>query len=69
MYLIDGGLFDNVPIKPLQNKGYEIFAVDLFPKRTQHTTKKVNPLKLLKKRFLKNYMKTIPIVWLIQTTT
>ncbi|MFY9074449.1 patatin-like phospholipase family protein [Malaciobacter mytili] len=53
MYLIDGGLFDNVPIKPLQNKGYEIFAVDLFPKRTQHTTKKLNPLKLLKKKVFK----------------
>ncbi len=53
MYLIDGGLFDNVPIKPLQNKGYEIFAVDLFPQRVLQTTRRTNPLKLIKRKFFK----------------
>ena len=32
MLLIDGGLFDNIPIKPLENRGYDIYAVDLFAK-------------------------------------
>lgn len=34
MLLIDGGLFDNLQIKPLENQGYEIYAVDLL-QRTQ----------------------------------
>ena len=33
MNLIDGGLFDNIPIKPLENKNYDILCVDLFPKK------------------------------------
>lgn len=53
MYLIDGGLFDNVPIKPLMNKNYEIFSVDLFPKKNSHTTLKLNPIKALKKKVFK----------------
>lgn len=53
MYLIDGGLFDNVPIKPLLDKNYDIFSVDLFPKKNSHTTLKLNPMKALKKKFFK----------------
>lgn len=53
MNLIDGGLFDNVPIRPLMNKNYDIFSVDLFPKKNSHTTKKSNPLKSIKKKVLK----------------
>ena len=49
MYLIDGGLFDNIPIKPLENKGYNIYAVDLFAKEKEHRTKKFNPIKSIKK--------------------
>ncbi|QKF83406.1 patatin-like phospholipase family protein [Halarcobacter ebronensis] len=33
MYLIDGGLFDSVPIKPFDKNSYEIIAIDLFPKK------------------------------------
>ena len=53
MKLIDGGLFDNVPIKPLMNKDYHIFSVDLFPKQHSHTTKRLNPIKAIKRKFLK----------------
>jgi len=53
MYLIDGGLFDNVPIRPLMNKDYDIYSIDLFPKEHKHSTKNLNPLKLLKKKVLK----------------
>lgn len=33
MYLIDGGLFDNLPIKPIENQGYDIITLDLFAKK------------------------------------
>ena len=53
MYLIDGGLFDNIPIKPLQNRGYDIYAIDLFAKSQEHKTKKFNPIKSIKKSLFK----------------
>ncbi len=33
MSLIDGGYFDNLPLKPLENKGYDILSIDLFAKK------------------------------------
>lgn len=53
MLLIDGGLFDNIPIKPLENRGYDIYAIDLFAKSNEHKTKKFNPLKSIKKSLFK----------------
>ena len=53
MYLIDGGLFDNIPIKPLQDKNYDIYAIDLFAKEHKTTIKKSNPLKKIKKSLFK----------------
>ena len=50
MYLIDGGLFDNLPIKPLENKGYEILTIDLFAKKeTKKSFFNINPLKPIKR--------------------
>ncbi|QDF30323.1 patatin-like phospholipase family protein [Halarcobacter anaerophilus] len=51
MYLIDGGLFDSVPIKPLNKEIYEILAIDLFPSSNILDKKKMNPFKILKKKF------------------
>lgn len=48
--LIDGGLFDNMPIKPLENKGFDIYTIDLMPKSTSQKKRGFNPLKPLKKR-------------------
>ena len=53
MLLIDGGLFDNIPIKPLENRGYDIYAIDLFAKSNEHKTKKFNPIKSIKKSLFK----------------
>ena len=53
MYLIDGGLFDNLPIKPLQNKGYDIHTLDLFAKESKIGTKNKNPIKNIKRLFFK----------------
>lgn len=54
MYLIDGGLFDSVPIKPFEKKeefnDYEVFAIDLFPKSNKLPLIKLNPIKMLKKK-------------------
>lgn len=55
MYLIDGGLFDNVPIKPLLDldKDYDIFAIDLFPQSHSHTTKSRSPIRVIKRKIFK----------------
>lgn len=55
MLLIDGGLFDNLPIKPLENQGYEIYAVDLFAKEHKHkeSKKRFNPISFFKKNIFK----------------
>lgn len=50
MQLIDGGYFDNIPIKPLENKDYNIFAIDLFPKNTNKKRLRINPLKIIKRK-------------------
>jgi len=50
MNLIDGGLFDNIPIKPLENKNYDILCVDLFPKKYANKILKINPIKILKRK-------------------
>ena len=51
--LIDGGLFDNLPIKPLENRFYTIYTIDLMPKSTSQNKRGFNPLKPLKKRVFK----------------
>lgn len=55
MELIDGGLFDNIPIKPLENKNYHIYAIDLFAKNRLHTKSKrsLNPIKYVKRKIFK----------------
>lgn len=55
MYLIDGGLFDRLPIKPLENKGYEILSIDLFPrKENKKPSRTLNPIKAFKRRVFKD---------------
>jgi len=49
-YLIDGGLFDNMPITPLEKKGYKIYCIDLMPKSEKTNTKRFDLLKPLKKK-------------------
>ncbi len=51
--LIDGGLFDNMPIKPLEHKEYKIYTVDLMPKIQRQTKQRFSPLRPLKKRLFK----------------
>lgn len=52
--LIDGGLFDNMPIKPLEKKNYTICTVDLMPRSNNKEKRRgLNPLKPLKKKLFK----------------
>jgi NTE family protein len=53
MYLIDGGLFDNLPIKPLEDKNYDIHTLDLFAKNKVSEKKRINPMSYIKKTMLK----------------
>ena len=57
MSLIDGGLFDNIPIKPLENQGYNIFSIDLFSRTNKYSKKRFNPIKSIKKTLLKQLYK------------
>jgi len=48
--LIDGGLFDNLPIKPLENKGYNIVSINLMPSSQKEDRSSFNLLKDIKKK-------------------
>ncbi len=51
MYLIDGGLIDNLPIKPFLDDDYHICSVDLMPRQQEIPKKKIfNPFKSAKKK-------------------
>lgn len=53
MSLIDGGLFDNIAVRPLLNKDYKILSLDAMPRGRSNNKLKLNPLKLIKKRVFK----------------
>ncbi len=52
--LIDGGLFDNIPIKPLINRAYKIYSIDLMPRMINKEKGKISfrPIKSLIKKLL-----------------
>ncbi|MGB6328140.1 MAG: patatin-like phospholipase family protein [Halarcobacter sp.] len=54
---IDGGLFDNIPIKPLENKSYDIYSIDLMPSSKKHRKRTFNPIKILKKKLFETRLK------------
>lgn len=55
--LIDGGYFDNMPIKPLENKGFDIYTIDLMPRSSTERKKGFNPISFLKKATFKTRFK------------
>ncbi len=57
--LIDGGIVDNLPVRPLLNKNLKICSIDLFPKTTQAKEKEFNPIKTLKRRAFKTWKKNL----------
>ncbi|XPV68733.1 MAG: patatin-like phospholipase family protein [Halarcobacter sp.] len=60
MNLIDGGLFDNLPIKPLLDGEHKICTVDLLPRRVQVTKKRnFNPIKKLKKKIFAQWIDNV----------
>lgn len=59
MSLIDGGLFDNIAVKPFLNKDYKILALDALPRKNNLVKNKLNPIKFLKKIIFKSLHKNI----------
>lgn len=59
MSLIDGGLFDNIPIKPFLKRDYKILSLDALPRKKSLGKKSLNPLRFVKKKLFKNLHKNI----------
>lgn len=56
-YLIDGGLIDNLPIRPFLDGNHHICSIDLMPR--QHPVKKrknFNPIKLAKRKIFSHWI-------------
>lgn len=56
---IDGGLFDNIPIKPIENKDYKICSIDLMPRPSfkQKEKRSFRPFKSLIRKLFKTRFK------------
>lgn len=54
MYLIDGGLVDNIPIRPFleSNEEFETYSIDIMPRKihTMEKRRNINPINILKKK-------------------
>ncbi|NQY52799.1 MAG: patatin-like phospholipase family protein [Campylobacteraceae bacterium] len=59
MSLIDGGLIDNIPVKPFINKDYKILSFDVMPRKKRSNKINLNPIKFIKKRIFKDLHKNI----------
>lgn len=57
--LIDGGLIDNIPIRPLLNKNLKICSIDLLPRNKKAPQQTINPIKLLKRRAFKTWHQNV----------
>lgn len=56
--LIDGGLIDNLPIRPFLDGNHHICSVDLMPRQhhTQKKRKNFNPIKFAKKKIFSHWI-------------
>jgi NTE family protein len=60
MNLIDGGLIDNLPVRPLLDGEHTIYSIDLLPRRHQLTPKKdFNPIKIAKKKIFSHWFDNV----------
>lgn len=59
-YLIDGGLIDNLPVRPFLNKDYKIYSIDLLPRKTNITKKRsFNPIKVVKRKIFSHWIDNV----------
>lgn len=57
MYLIDGGLIDNLPVRPFLNEEHHICSVDLIPRRQYIKKRKsFNPIKIAKRKIFSHWI-------------
>lgn len=59
MTLIDGGLIDNIPVKPFINQDYKILSIDVMPRYKKTDKINLNPIKFIKKRIFKELHKNL----------
>jgi NTE family protein len=60
MNLIDGGLIDNLPVRPLLDGEHTIYSIDLLPRRHKLTPKKdFNPIKIAKKKIFSHWFDNV----------
>lgn len=53
--LLDGGLIDHLPVKPLKKHPYKILGIDLLPRKRKSNKKTLNPIKLTKRKIFKTW--------------
>lgn len=57
MNLIDGGLIDNLPVRPLLDGEHEIYSVDVIPRRqSQNKRRGFNPIKMAKRKIFSHWI-------------
>lgn len=57
MYLIDGGLIDNLPVRPFLDKNYHICSIDLIPRRQNSKKRRsFNPIKIAKRKIFSHWI-------------
>ncbi len=59
MYLIDGGLIDNLPTRPFLDKNYYICSIDLIPKKIYTKRKSFNPIKIAKRELFSHWIDNV----------
>lgn len=57
--LLDGGLIDNIPVRPLLNKNLKLCSIDLLPRTNSSPKKTLNPIKLLKRQTFKTWHQNV----------
>lgn len=56
MNLIDGGLIDNIPIRPFENYKEPILCIDLLPRKELAFKRRFNPFKQIKRKIFKRHI-------------
>lgn len=60
MNLIDGGLIDNLPVRPLLDGEHEIYSIDLLPRQQIVTPRRgFNPIKVAKKKIFSHWFDNV----------
>jgi NTE family protein len=60
MYLVDGGLIDNLPVKPFLDGNHKICTIDLMPRKINLIKRRsFNPIKKLKRKMFSHWFDNV----------